>query len=226
MGVVFAGPGGRVVMTPTNIPGRIKALPQRVRFGMRNAMGILAQRQKELIQTGIRSGTFAIPKPEPLTIRTRQAGKPSGLSPRKPKSGSDKALLYSGETTESIQITLVGETLVVVKLPTSQLISYSRGRMLAVANFQELGFTRRGRFSKEMLAYLHILFRKKEGRGRRSREEGARRSRGSGVVRAGVSYADNVPARPVWDLSRRQVLKEAPPIFNRELDRVVRNSGL
>jgi hypothetical protein len=225
MAVVFTGPGGRVTISPPGLIRKIATLPDTIRkVVVRKALLELGTRQKNLVATGLRSGSFALAKLAPTTILARQVGKKTGLTPARPKSRSINPLYYTGTTIAGVSVKIVGESLVVVG-PSFDQIPYSGTPAILAATYQELGFRTRGKYSRKMLAYLHILFRKDDERGSRAKEDSARKSK-KGGARVGTGFSRNVPARPVWELSRQRVGKEAPAVFREHIKTALVASGL
>jgi hypothetical protein len=225
MDIKLTGPGGRLVFTPPDLVKQLEDLPINLRKrAIRKGLLQLGKRQKQIVSTGLRSGTFAIASLAPSTILARQIGKKAGITPARPTSKSTYPLHYTGETARGITVSIVNDALVVVG-PSFEPISYSGTAAIRAATYQELGFRQRGKFTRKSLAYLHILFRKDDERGARAREDSARGSKKNGA-RVGTGYTRNVPARPVWDLARRQVAGEAPAIMREHVRMALVAAGL
>lgn len=217
MPTVFSGPGGRITFSTPKLIDKIRGVGTIIRAGTAKGIKEIAETYKKDISSGIRSGSLGLAPLAPATIRARLSGKTAGLTPARPIKRGTVPLNYTGVSAKAIAVKMRSEIVYEVSQPDNARIGYSRASMRDVAGYQEKGFVRRGRFTKEMLAFLHILFRKQGGR---------TRPLAQGKARIGAAYTSNVPSRPAWKKAREKLQPRVPGIMRRNLIAAFNRAGL
>ena len=225
MPIIHSGPGGYVSISTPRLFEKIRGINKIVRQGaIKGAMDV-ARLYRDTVRDGLRSGNLGLRPLSPDTIRTRLEGKPVGKTPAKPVHRRQQPLYYTGSTARTIAVRIRSEAVFEVSVSPNASIDYSGGKMAKVAGWQEKGFRRRGRFTRESLAFLHILFRRHASRGARAREDSARRSTSNGA-RVGMSYSSKVPPRPAWANASRRIRPRIASIIARRVREQFRKEGL
>lgn len=217
MPVIFSGPGGYVSVSTPNLPGKIRGLKTVIRKGAISAAREIAENYQDALSKGIRSGSLGLTPLTPDTIRTRVMGKTAGATPAKPSKRGTNPLNYTGVSVGAIRVKMRSTAVVEVSQPDNAFIGYSRTRMQDAAKYNEGGFNRRGRFTKKMLAYLHILFRKQRGK---------RMGPLPGAARVGAAYHSSVAKRPAWSIVREKIAPSVPGTVRSNVSDAIKKSGI
>lgn len=215
MARVYTGSGGYVNVTPANLADLLNQIIPAVSVGAQLAAKQSLVDMRENIQGGIRDMSMGLKPLSPATLITRGEGKTSGNFPSRPSRNGIAPLLASGQTVKGIKIN--GSALS-LEIDPSDSITYTRGNMSKVAEKHEDGFTIKGVYTKKMLAYLHILFKKQFGQ--------KARILGQGHTRVGVAYSRTVDPRPAWEIGTKRSIPQITQNFTYFISDELKKKGL
>ncbi len=199
MARVYSGEGGTVDINPPDLARLINDIVKSVTIASKIAAKKSLLDIREIVQGGIRDNTLGLNPLKQSTLTARAMGKTAGNFPARNKYAGIAPLNASGQTLRGIKI---NSDMLSLGFDEDATITYTNGNMQKVAEKQESGFTIRGTYSKKMLAYLHILFKK---------QFGERAKNNSGAARLGVAYTRAVEPRPAWE---RATQRAVPRIEN------------
>jgi hypothetical protein len=212
---VYTGSGGYVDVQPVSLAKLLnQIIPATVKGANKAAKQSLFD-LRDAVRTGIKGNTLGLDPLKPSTLAARAMGKPAGNFPARNKISSTNPLLASGQTLRGIRVDAAALDL---GFDSSATISYTRGNMGKVAEKHEAGFTIRGVYTKKMLAYLAILFKKQFGK--------RARILGQGHAKVGVAFTRSVAPRPAWERATQKTIKKISNNFAMAIGMEFKNRGL
>lgn len=207
MTTTYRGPGGSVEVNPVNLPRAVQRVVDAVIKGAKKGGKQSLIDIREMIQNGIRDNSLGLNPLKDSTIAARRAGKDGGAWPERPRKMNARPLDYTGQTVKGIKVNINNDVMS-LGFDESATISYSKVNMERAAYYQEYGFTIRGKYTKKMLAYLHVLFRKQFGEREHGRKRWAQNNKlSTRGARVGMAYTRKVDPRPAW---RKATIKAFP----------------
>lgn len=228
MATIYSGAGGSVKMTPGNLPRSVAKIVNAVVKGAQKGGKKSLNDIRKMIQDGVKNNTLGLNPLKDATIAARKAGKDAGITPGRPRKFGDAPLNYTGQTLKGIQVFINSDSMS-LGFDEAATISYTNSNMKNVAAYHEYGFTIRGTYTKKMLAYLHVLFRKQFGEKEHARKrfvQGRSDLSTRGRAHVGVSYSRKVEPRPAWARATEKAFPIVELNFRTAILKAIEQTGL
>lgn len=192
--------GHLVVMDPKDLDAQFHKLGAIARSVTVAALKAIAEFAMKTYRDGIRQNSFGLEALSPTTLFARRVGKEPGKTPGRAPTGRKTPLYYSGTSMRNVRVARTGPLQFEVGIEPSITIAYTGRNARTNADFHERGGRARGKYTRRQLAFLHIVFSNRSSRGKRAREDAARRRRTT--ARVGLNYTRRIPSRPAMEATR------------------------
>lgn len=189
MATIWNNAGGSINSNPPDIAKAIRQLERAIKAGARKGAELSLYAVREQLRRGLQTNSLGLNPIKDSTRLTRLAGKTGGNYPARPRMTGTRPLWASGDTAKAIKININNDVFI-MGFDDGLKYTYSSGNVGKIADDQEKGFPIRGVYTKKMLAYLHILFKRKSKKDRNDL---------GGKVKIGMAYSRKVDPRPAWE---------------------------
>lgn len=191
MAIIWRNAGGSIESTPVNLNKALKQLERAIKAGAKKGAELSLYAVREQIQRGLQSNSLGLNPISASTRATRLAGKSDGIWPPRNRLTGTNPLWATGTTARKIQIKMHNDVFI-MGFDEGVNFTYNKYSVGLAAKKQEEGYTIRGTYTRRMLAYLHILFKKRGPVGRLVSSRGG--------IRVGAEYSRRVDPRPAWSI--------------------------
>jgi hypothetical protein len=201
MATIWSNAGGSITSNPPDIAKAIRQIERAVKVGARKGAELSLYAIREQVQRGLQSNSLGLNPIKDSTRQTRLAGKTGGRFPARPRVTGTRPLWATGGTARAIKININNDVFI-MGFDDGLKYTYNSREIGKTAKQQEDGYTIHGVYTKRMLAYMHILFKRKSKKDRNDL---------GGKVKVGMAYTRKVDARPAWE---KVMQKMQPMVIN------------
>lgn len=200
MSTTWKNAGGSISSNPPDLVRAIRQLERAIKRGAKKGAELSLYAIREQLQRGLHSNSLGLNPIKDSTRATRLAGKKDGIWPSRSRLTGTNPLWATGTTARTITIKMHNDAFI-MGFEDGLTYSYNKASIGKTAEDQEKGYTIKGTYTRRMLAYLHIIFKKRGAYSRIPR----------GSIRVGASFTRRVDPRPAWATIQERM---APTVLN------------